>query len=429
MIDEPGTAPGPAGGLAPRAATGPLTTLANAGVGFAQSAAGFVARHWRGTIMVATFTPVAIYIVYLIVSGIIFWDFRVYQSGIAAYQAIGTPYDPQYLLEHYNNKFAFTSPPIIVLLLSQISWLLTNPIWLGILLALHLAAWFFIPYLLLPRADRPPSKDAGWMYGAFLFALGLLGTKMFVSGNATALVSWASIGTLMFSISKRNYLPFWIVLILACQVKFLFICLAIVPFLLDKKIWQPALVAVIVAAIYASNYVIAPDLARGFSHAMQQISTDPMYIGQAVMGAVQAILRKGDMVPRSMFVPIALSVHAIYAVVLLAFAAALLWGKARPRDPHMAFLWALSAAILASPRIIENDVAILVVPYIVFFRSVLEARGPGLVIAGAALIVGVSLSMTPIFMWGGLVAIIGMWFGIGFDWILGGRFPAPARAS
>jgi hypothetical protein len=145
------------------------------------------------------------------------------------------------------------------------------------------------------------------------------------------------------------------------------------------------------------------------------------------MGAVQAFLRESHFAKPALTLPIALGVHAIYGLILMAFAISVMWSKARPSDKRMAFLWALTAALLALPRIIDTDLAVLIIPFLVFARSLIVARGPGLTVLAVGFVLAVSMSRTPLADWGGIIVVAAAWAGMGVDWLRAAN-PAPSLA-
>jgi hypothetical protein len=386
---------------------------------FARALIAFAAGRWRTIGASATLMLSVLFLLYLVAVHHIFWDFRVYLAGLKAYRAIGTPYNASDLASAYNSQFPFTYAPIVLLVFDQLRWLFETRTGLVLLCVLHLAASIAVPLLLMPPRYRPPSRDFGWFFGAYLVAFGFWGLKLFASGNIEAILMCALLLALMASIKRGNYLLFWIALVLACQVKIYFICLAAVPLLLDRKIWQPVVACALALAAYLINYATAPQLVAGFTSTLARIAQDPGYTGDTVMSAVQIALGRVHLVAHGLVLPIALAVHAVYAAALLAFAIAVMWSDARPADSHSALLWSFTGAMLLSPRLIEGDLAILVVPALALIAAMVERRGVGLLILLVGLIAGSSMVKIRYAEWEGLIILTAVWIGYGLDRLSG----------
>jgi hypothetical protein len=372
--------------------------------------------NWRNVVAFLTLSVAAAFTAYIVLSGTTFWDFAVYRAGISAYRAIGTPYDPEYLHQVYGLGLPFTYAPMVLLAFTKVSWLFTSGPGLTLLLSVHLAACLSIPWLMVPRDLR--RTELVWMSGVFLTAFGLSGTKLFLTGNLAAVASALVLAALRYCIPRRNYTVLFLLLLLVCQVKIYFICFGAVPFLMDRKVWIPAAACLLIVATYALNYLMPPLLVHGFVTSLQAVSQVTAFVGTSVLTAVQISLGRLAVGHGTLVVLISWGAHCLYALLLLGFAASVMWTRARPvASPYLASLWAFMAALLISPRLAPYELALLVIPFLIFIQRLLAARDLGLGIAIAGFIAGASLVTTPLADWGGFVALLGVWVGIGVSWL------------
>jgi hypothetical protein len=244
-----------------------------------------------------------------------------------------------------------------------------------------------------------------------------------ISGNLQQITMAACLIALVYSLRKRNYLWFWAALFIVAQIKIYMLVLAAVPFLMDRKILAPTLVGALSVAGFFANYWIAPDLMPGFLKTFTVISGENTALGFSVMAGVETALRAMRFHPAEFIQPIGFAVNLVFAALAMAFATAVMWTKARPKDESLAFLWALTCAFLVSPRMIESDIAILVIPFVLFLRQLVASRGIGLWVAIGAFIVGTCLTRTPMADWSGFVALFGVWLAIGLEWLGVARNP------
>ncbi len=378
------------------------------------------APKWRLLVAAATLSVATLFTIYIAWSGKIFWDFAVYRAGIAAFQATGTPYDPRYLHETYGLDLPFTYAPMVLEAFTKVSWLFTSSLGLTLLLAAHLVACILIPWGLVPRQMR--ATELPWMAGVFLTAFGLSGLKLFLTGNLAAIACVLVLAAVSYSVRRRNYIALWLTLLLVCQVKIYFICFGAIPFLMDRKIVEPAVACLAIVGAYALNFLMPPLLVHGFVESLASVSHVTAFVGTSVLTAVQVTLDKASHGGSSRLVNLLpWGVHCVYALSLLIFAARIMWSSVRSRiSPQLALLWAFSAALLVSPRLAPYEMALLVIPFLIFLQQLLATRDIGLGISIAGFVAAVSLVTTPLADWGGLLALLGVWVGIGVSWLRGG---------
>jgi hypothetical protein len=204
-------------------------------------------------------------------------------------------------------------------------------------------------------------------------------------------------------------------LLIVCQVKIYLICLAAIPFLIDRKIVESIIASVLILATFAFNYVIAPDLFHQFNETLVAVMNVPGYVGTSVMTAAQVLLGKAHL-SASMVSIGALAVHGVYAFLVVVFAATVLWTRARP-ERSWVFLWTLMAALLISPRLAEYDMSLMVIPFLFFLGLLIERRDIGFGVAVAGFVTAISLVRTPFADWGAFIALFGVWLGIGLSWL------------
>jgi hypothetical protein len=372
-------------------------------------------RDWRLCILLPTLLISLGFTAYIALSHKLFWDFAVYQSGLAAYRAVGTPYDPAYLHRVFALDLPFTYPPLVLLAFSRVSWLFDSPLGLALLLILHLSACVSIPYLVTPRHLR--RTELPWMVGVYLVAFGLSGTKILLTGNIAAIICAPVLAALTYSASRKNYALLWLVLLLACQVKIYFICFAAIPLLVDRKVFEPSIACLLIIASYALNFLAPPLLLNGFLTTLASASHTTGFVGTSVLTAVQVTQDRIGIAHSLAATTLAWGVHCAYALSLLGFGIAVMWSRHRPREPWLAFLWALVAALLISPRLAPYELALLVIPFLILLRILLTKGGLGLGIAVAAFVLAASLGTTPLADWGGLLVVLGVWMGVGCNWV------------
>jgi hypothetical protein len=377
-------------------------------------------RNWRAVVATTGFSIALVFAAFIVKSGKVFWDFAVYRAGIAAHQAGANAYDPKYLADHYNVGLQFIYPPLTLLSFTGLAGLFTSTAGAALLLLAHLAAFIAIPFLLVPREMR--RTEMGWLFGLYLVAFGLSGTKLFLSGNIAGLLGAALILATRHSVRQHSYAALWIVLLIVCQIKIYFITFLIVPFLLERNILKPLLGGALILLSYSANYFIAPELFHQFSTALLQSSQSGSLIGTSVMSAAQAALTR---LPNAQALPvvwIALAIHAVYSLLVVMFAAVVLWSRrgseqAEGAPAAMTFLWVLMTALLLSPRLLPYDLALLVIPFVLLLRHLLLNGRRGRHFAGAALVISASLGLTPLADWAAVVALLGVWAGMGFQWL------------
>ena len=79
------------------------------------------------------------------------------------------------------------------------------------------------------------------------------------------------------------------------------------------------------------------------------------------------------------------------------------------------------SAYLVSPRLLEYDMAILIVPLIRLGQMVIKNRGTGLAVAAAISVCSFALIRTPFVPWVGTFALIGVWLGAAVDFLFADR--------
>lgn len=394
-----------------------------------RGAGAFLLANWRWGFAGVALLASLVFTGYMIVAGKMFYDTPIYWAGLEAYLQTGTPYDWTYLYDHYNLRGPFTYPPVVVVALAPIYGILTHPVSLVVLALVHFAAFLVTPYLLAPKIFRLSNPDWAWMSGLYLFAFGLGNLKQVISGNLQQIIMAACLIALVYSVRKRNWLWFWGALFVVAQIKIYMLVLLAVPFLMERKILAPAIVAALSIAGFFANYWIAPDLMPGFVKTFTLISGENTALGFSVMAGAETALRAMRFHPVELIQPIGFGINVAFAALAMAFATAVMWTKARPKDEGLAYLWALTCAFLVSPRMIESDIAILIIPFVLFLRQLVTSRGIGLWVALGAFTIGTCLTRTPMTDWSGFVALFGVWLAIGLEWLgIGETKATPARA-
>lgn len=386
-------------------------------LGGTRATVGFFLANWRWGFAAIALLASLVFTGYMIAAGKMFYDAPIYWAGLDAYLKTGTPYDWAYLYDHYHVRGPFTYPPVVVVALAPVYGILTHPLGLAVLAIIHFAAFFVTPYLLAPRIFRLSNPDWAWMTGLYLFAFGLGNLKQVISGNLQQIIMAACLVALFYAVRRRNYAGVWATILIVAQIKIYMLVLLAVPFLMDRKIAAPVAIGVLSMAGFLANWWIAPDLMPGFLKTFSVISGENTALGFSVMAGAETALRAMRFHPAELIQPIGLAVNITFAVLAMAFATAVMWTKARPKEEGLAYLWALTCAFLVSPRMIESDIAILVVPFVLFLRQLVASRGIGLWIAVGSFIIGTCLTRTPMADWSGFVALFGVWLAMGIEWL------------
>lgn len=312
-----------------------LTRIGSASARFFGWIAELTLRRWRAIIAIGTIGLSILFLIYLLASHHAFADFGVYHAALMQYRAIGTPYDYKSLMSTYGSTFPFIYAPIMFQTFVALSWLFESRVGQVLLIAMDLAACLGLWITLMPPRFRPPARDFAWLMEASLVAFGFYGLKLFATGNSQPFLLFALVGTLFWSSRIKNYLPFWVALVLVVQVKMYLICIGMVPFLLERKTWQLGLAIVAAAGVYSLNYLTPPVLLHGYTDSLSIAANT--YVGYSITSAAQMVFSHVHAIGPRLVLPIALGVQAVYAAILMAFAAAVTWTKARPRDRHYAF--------------------------------------------------------------------------------------------
>ena len=368
-------------------------------------------RHWRLIVILFTFGVSLLFIITALLTGNGFWDFRVYQVGVAAVLENGTPYDP-------TRFFPFTYPPLVALFLAKLAWFFTAPAGLALLLAVHTICFIAVPFLVMPASARKQPIEFLWLFGVFLVAFSFAGAKTFASGNFAAAMTLAILSSLLYGVRSRNYWPFWAVLVLLSQVKIYLFCFALVPFLLERMFWTPVLMGLATLALYSLNFFIEPGLWQDYLATVKVISHLPGHIGVTPMaGAVIALNEIHSLGDRS-FTAIVLAVHAVFAASVIAFSVSVMWGRARPADGYEIIGWVIMAALLISPRLVEYDVAIMTIPFVFLLRRLVNEQGPALWVVLGGVFFATGLVRTPLSDMAGFVVLAAVWLATGVSWLM-----------
>ena len=115
---------------------------------------------------------------------------------------------------------------------------------------------------------------------------------------------------------------------------------------------------------------------------------------------------------------IALSLHFIFVIIIFTLAYSISAKHVRPQRFDLFCCWLFMSAYLVSPRLLEYDIAILIVPLIRLSRMLLLSAETGLGVAAVIGIFGWILIRTPLVPWVGTFALVGIWLGSAVHWLI-----------
>jgi hypothetical protein len=173
--------------------------------------------------------------------------------------------------------------------------------------------------------------------------------------------------------------------------------------------------------LFVIDYALHPQLFREFIATIAQQSDS----GMVGLSLYSLLLRSFHLVlgPGLRGIgAIALAIHFVFVAIIVTLSYSAAARRRRPMQFDIYCCWMFMSACLISPRLLDYDIALLVVPVVVLGQMLLSMKGPGLAIAAVVAILGFVFMRTPLSDWSGIIAIVGIWLGSGVAW-LGGQLP------
>ena len=353
-----------------------------------------------------------------------FWDVDFYAAVVRAMNLGHSPYDNAWLMSDpssaYSNGFVY--PPAIALLFDHIQWIFISHSGRALLICFLFLSWLAIPYFLAGRPKRPISKDYLWIWSLYLALFGFAGVRLLAVGNIAALLFAALTITIGIAIERRDYRPFWIVLLICSFIKPYFLGFLIFPAALDRQYWQSALLVASLASLYATNYFLEPQL---FTEYLAQLSAQQSHlsnIGISFFTLASSITRLLIKAP-SLSTAISIVIHLWFVAVIFLISIAVTGRTNRSRRFDSLCCWLFLSGFLISPRLFDYDLALIAVPFALLVRDLVVRRqsGAGVAIAMASVSLfftripaGIPLQLSD---WSPTFLIAGIWLGTAVDFL------------
>lgn len=375
-----------------------------------------VIANWEWYVSGGCFLSSAIYVVTLVfVTHHFFWDFQQYVADINSMAEGISPYNVTAIAAKYGTEispFPFSYPPLIAAAFLKGQWLLNSSIGHALLIVALGTSWIAIPYLLANRPSDWYRRHNIWIFGLYLALFGFGGIKVFASGNIAGVLAASEIAAIVAAVRLKNYRAFWAVTFICSYIKLYFLAFLLIPIALDKKYLSACIFLVVFIASYSLNYFIYPQLFVEFVNGVALISRDSNAIGRSLYTlAYRAVLfiHPGA---ESGAAEIALVMHAVFCLFVIFLARAVFEKSERPTAFGELACWLFVSAFLISPRLVDYDIPVLVVPCAILARMLLVRADPAALAVGAMVTVaGSTLMRTAFSDWSPSFIILGVWLG------------------
>src|SRR6185437_2120284 len=381
-----------------------------------------IVAHWDWALAIITSVIGAAYILYILLithSG--FWDFEAYIDAVQAMKVGMSPYDFLYIVQNINSgTLQFVYPPLVAAFLYGLSGVALTTTGLTVLLTTAAISTLAIPYVLAGCPRNWFSPKTLYVFGFFFVLFGFGGIRLFLSGNIQSLVCGAIVVSIFIAVKRQDYWLFWIVLGISSFIKFYFLAFLLVPLILDRKYVASISFVLIFGALFTRNYFYDPDLFWQFVSLIGRLSREPEIAGFSLYSFAITALRMAF--PNDIRVSIIASgLHITFALFVCMLAYSVAQKRTRPERFDLLSCWLFMSAYLISPRLLEYDMAVLVVPLIRLGRMLLLQRGIGIAVAGGIGICGCILLRTPFVQWVGTIVLVGVWVGSAVHWLVADR--------
>jgi hypothetical protein len=387
----------------------------------------FLAR-WDYTLATICFATAGGYFFFQIfITHHIFWDINFYSAVVKAVAAGVSPYDNAYISKTLNGvgfSSGFVYPPLVAEVFYKFRWLFLTRTGLTLLLIIHVISWLSIPYLLAGSPKNWYSRNFLYIWGLYLVLFGLGGMRLLVVGNIAAVLFALMVFSIVVAVRTKNYMFFWVTILVCSFVKFYFLAFLLVPVILDKRYVSAAGIICALIALYALNYFISPALFSEYAAQIAAQSSGFGNIGWSIYSLATEII-KTALGPNDdrLSVVIALGIHLVFVVTILLIAYSIAERRPRPERFDLFCCWLFMSAFLISPRIFDYDLAVVIVPFVLLARMLLIERGLGLGVAVTVAVFGFILLRTPslfqteLSKWSATFTIVGVWFGTAAHWL------------
>jgi hypothetical protein len=356
------------------------------------------------------------YLLFITHSG--FWDFHSYVAAMKAMEAGASPYDVSFINSNFGTGLVrFVYPPLVAEVFYKLSGLVLTPAGLSTLLITTIFCTLTIPYLLADCPKRWYSPRFLYLYGFYFVLFGFGGIRLVASGNIQPIICATIVASIFAAVRTHDYRLFWFALAFCSFIKIYFIAFMLVPVILDKKYLASIVFIFLFGMLYATNYIFSPELFSQFVVVMGIESKDTLQsIGFSFYSLAVAVLQ--TVVSSNFRVQvIALSMHFFFVLFIFILAYVIAAKHTRPKHFDLFSVWLFMSAYLVSPRLLEYDMAIIVVPFVLLARMLILNGGIGLAVAAAASICSFFLIRTPFVPWIGTFALFGVWLGAAVHWL------------
>ena len=373
---------------------------------------------WQFVLAIILSAIIALYILYLLlVSHGGFWDFQSYVAAVKAMENGKSPYDEAFKRSLFGDGIiGFVYPPLVAEAFFIISGVALTPVGLTVLLIATVVSTLAIPYLLADCPKNWYSPQFLYIFGFYFVFNGLGGLRLVASGNIQPILCASIVASVVAAIRLQDYKFFWIALAFCSFFKFYFLVFLLVPLILDKKYVAVVIFVLLFGALYTANYFFNPELFDLYVAHVKMYSTDQQVAGFSLYSLI--IMGLKPIVANDFRVSvIALGIHFALVLLILGLAHAIAVKHTRPRSFDLFSCWIFMSAYLLSPRLLEYDIAILVVPFVRLGRMLLLKGGTGLAVAAIIGISGCIFVRTPYALWIGTIWMIGVWLGAAILWL------------
>ena len=313
------------------------------------------------------------------------WDLRIYGKALASLQSGHDPYSDAIAIQQQHHEWVMShnmvdgdSPPYsyvyspITLPLLRAVGRVTLPLLIPVYWALYAVGAIAALFVGVSLGEQKEHRFLLYAAGVAPFFPGLLANGILLSGNIAFMLYGGLLLAALFGWKKGRWWPFYAVVVAASCVKAPFLSFALLPALSARRQIIPAVATIAVGLIlFAVQPVLWPSL---FRHYLQAVELQFSYnhdFGCAPAGLFSQMLDAHHV----SYAPWCYLFYAAYAVPL---AGGMIYFSRRFVEGDFPITrWApvlLVGIILLNPRIMEYDVAPIVLPLAVIAWRFCHAR-------------------------------------------------------
>jgi hypothetical protein len=248
-------------------------------------------------------------------------DGRVYAVAIDKWLVGADPYSQSETLTY--NYMRYNYPPAFVLAGGELARVLNPHAGWIVYLTFHFAAVLVLPWILYKFYLRKTNCTLPGFYFLVFLGPGLLGFLAMETANVAVICYGAMVLASSLGLTRNRWLPFYIVVFLACSIKITYLPMLLLPLFCGRKQWLGILAcgAASVAGLVSQRW-LAPALFNEFVRNLSYHTAEAGDVGKGVFGILFHVLHKSHM-------QYALIPFAGYGVVALAVVATLtaLWRR------------------------------------------------------------------------------------------------------